>query len=185
MLDEGDEAIQLFLSDAVNAHILNSVGMHTDDHIAFATIVDDEIPTITAGGFFAGEGQQPIEKFYVYLSSPGSEVVTVDYTVTPGTAVPFEDYDTVGGATGQLVFDPQLGDYLKIVQIQTYGDYEIEGEETLFITLSNPTNAVLGIPQAMGTLVDGFDPPITVYPSLGYRCRFRQRWRNHGGRRLH
>ena len=76
----------------------------------------------------------------VNLSESSAQTVTVDYSVTGGTA-------TGGGvdytlASGTLSFSP--GDTTENVQITVVDDLLGEADETIVITLSNPTNATLG-----------------------------------------
>jgi len=79
----------------------------------------------------------------VELTSPSARTVTVNYAVTGGTA-------TGGGADytladGTLTFAP--GETSKTVDVAIVDDAVAEGDETVEITLSNPTNAVLGAPS--------------------------------------
>ncbi|HUW83251.1 MAG TPA: Calx-beta domain-containing protein, partial [Phycisphaerae bacterium] len=76
----------------------------------------------------------------VSLSAAYAQTVTVDYAVTGGTA-------TGGGvdyalAAGTLTFDPN--DVSETIAITIVDDGDQESDETVEVTLSNPTNAALG-----------------------------------------
>jgi hypothetical protein len=65
--------------------------------------------------------------------------VTVDYAVTGGTAVSPDDYSVAGT---QLTFNP--GVTQQNVVITVVDDGLVESDETIEVTLSNPSNATLG-----------------------------------------
>ena len=75
----------------------------------------------------------------VSLSGASQNTVTVDYAVTGGTAVSPDDY-TIAGT--QLTFDP--GVTQQDIVITVVDDGEEESDETVEVTLSNPSNATLG-----------------------------------------
>ena len=88
----------------------------------------------------------------VSLSESQTEAVTVDYSVTGGTATRNVDYTL---ADGTLTFSP--GQTTKTISINIVNDGLDENDETIVVTLSNPTgpDAVLGeIPQHTYTIVD-------------------------------
>ncbi|MHC4706205.1 MAG: lamin tail domain-containing protein, partial [Planctomycetota bacterium] len=65
----------------------------------------------------------------------------VDYNATGGTAVNGEDYELDAGT---LVFDPcELTKYISVVIVED--EFEEDPDETIEITLSNPTKSKLGI----------------------------------------
>lgn len=94
--------------------------------------------------------------FAVTLSAASSAPVTVAFATADGTATAFAG--AVGGAdfgprSGTLTFNP--GDTSKAVTVTVNGDATHEANETLFLTLSNPTNAKLaGTASGAGTIVD-------------------------------
>ena len=75
----------------------------------------------------------------VSLSASSANTVTVAYTVTGGTATNGSDYTI---PAGPLTFDP--GQTTRSINLTVVNDTLAEGNETIQITLSNPTNAVLG-----------------------------------------
>lgn len=90
------------------------------------------------------ESYSPTIPVTVILSSPTSNTVYVDYSVTGGTAT--------GGAvdyylpSGSLTFSP--GETTKNIIIYMVHDLYGEANETIIISLSNPTGATLGSPSS-------------------------------------
>ncbi|HUW82091.1 MAG TPA: Calx-beta domain-containing protein, partial [Phycisphaerae bacterium] len=104
----------------------------------------DQAPELPVVGFdlAASSGDESVTpaNLAVSLSAAYVQTVTVDYAVTGGTA-------TGGGvdytlAAGTLTFDPN--DISKTVAITIVNDGLVEADETIQVTLSNPTNATLG-----------------------------------------
>ena len=100
-----------------------------------------EPPTVefAADGSSGSEAVSPAT-LAVNLSGASGETVTVDYSVTGGTAIGGGvDYTL---ASGTLTFSPD--DTVEDVQIAIVDDSLDEADETVVITLSNPNNATLG-----------------------------------------
>jgi hypothetical protein len=111
--------------------------------------------------------------FPVTLSEPATSQVTVNYTVTNGSATggvsptknPGADFKT---KTGTITFKVNLQGITpiaKTVAIPIWGDETVEGDETFTVTLSSPTGGpVLGKATGLGTIVndDGITSDITV-----------------------
>ena len=143
--DEEDETIELTLSNATGPEVqLGVIAQHT------YTIIDPR----PAVGFAeeAGSAQEDAGSvdIAVILSTASDEQITVDYAITGGTAAPGDDYTL---ADGSLTFAP--GETAKTITIDLVDD-EIEEnpDETAEITLSNQTNAKLGIAQHVFTISD-------------------------------
>ena len=77
-------------------------------------------------------------KFVVGLSRASTQVVTVQYSTSDGTAHEGSDYRP---AAGTLTFPP--GSKAVLVVVQVIGDTVNEPSETFFVRLSNPTHATL------------------------------------------
>jgi len=75
----------------------------------------------------------------VNLSGESEDVVSIDYAVTGGTATGGADYTV---ANGTLTFNP--GEVAKSISIEIIDDGQEEDDETIVVTLSNPTNVLLG-----------------------------------------
>ncbi len=133
-LDEDDETIILTLSNPSNAS-LGTNKVHT------YTITDnDPLPNIS----FTNTGSNGLESntsadLGLSLSAVSGRDITVDYTVS-GTAT--------GGGTDFTLANGTLtitaGNTTKNIVISIEDDTMVEGDETVVLTLSNPSNASLG-----------------------------------------
>jgi Ca2+-binding RTX toxin-like protein len=113
-----------------------------------ATIIDS-LPffqAVTPIAVNEGAGQATFE---VKLSEPSQDTVTVRYTTADGTATGGADYTPVEGV---LTFAP--GETSKTISVPILNDTVYEGDETFKLTLSNPVNAGLPYPDALGTIQD-------------------------------
>jgi hypothetical protein len=80
--------------------------------------------------------------------------VTVDYSTAPGTATSGVDYVP---ASGTLTFLP--GETTKTITVLVNGDTLDEPDETLFVNLSNASNATISVSQGTGTILDDDPAP--------------------------
>ena len=154
-LHEEDETVVITLSDPDNA-TLGAKTTHTyminDSDVGPTAVV--EFAAVSSSG---SEDVSPVA-LAVELTPASSQAVTVDYSVTGGTA-------TGGGvdyalASGTLTFSP--GDTTENVEITIVDDSLVEGNETVIVTLSNPVNATLGTNVSHTyTIVNDYDetPP--------------------------
>jgi hypothetical protein len=108
--------------------------------------------TVTEGN--AGEATAT---FTVHLFAASAETVTVAYATADGSATAGSDYQA---ASGTLTFDP--GQTSATITVPVNGDLLAEPNETFVVNLSNPTNAVIGDPQGIGTIADDEPPLITI-----------------------
>jgi PKD repeat protein len=149
-LDENDETVNLALTGPVNAVLgapANGVLTITDD---------DDPPAVRFGAatFTVDEdaGSAPIA---VALSAPSALPITVNYATGNGSATAGNDYTAVSNT---LTFSP--GETTKSFTVQVLEDAVDEPDETINLTLSNPTNASLGGPaNATLTITDNDDSP--------------------------
>ena len=100
-----------------------------------------------------GAGQSATLDFVVSLSHAASAAVTVDYATSNGTATAGVDYTA---ASGTLTF--AAGETTKTVSGSVLNDAHDEGSETLTLTLSNASGAVISDGEATGTITN--DDPI-------------------------
>ncbi len=70
------------------------------------------------------------------LTPASSQVVSVNYSTTDGTAKAGQDYTAVSGGT--VTFNP--GETSKSAPVTILDDSLAEGNETFTVTLSNPVN---------------------------------------------
>ena len=86
-------------------------------------------------------------EFTVSLSRAASATVTVDWATADGTATAGSDYTA---DSGTLTFAPD--ETSKTVAVAVLDDSHDEGNETLTVTLSNPSGAYLADGEATGTI---------------------------------
>ena len=121
------------------------------------TVTDDEdAPTLAISGGEATEGNTGMRtplRFTVTRRGATDQEVTVSYAdADTGTATAGTDYSAV--AAGALTFAPN--EMSKPITVTVTGDDESEKDETVVITLSNPSNATVaeGDRTATGTIID-------------------------------
>lgn len=124
-----------------------------------------ELPTVqfSASGYLANEnnGTAAIE---VTLSASSTEVVTVTYEASDGTAIGGADYTAISGT---LSFAP--GEISKGFSVPILPDGLDEETETVNLALSNPQQATLGAPDnVVLAILDGDPPPTVQFDAAGY-----------------
>jgi large repetitive protein len=155
-LAEDDETFTLNLSNATG-------GIAIADPQGVGTIVNDDLdPTVSVGNASVVEGDVGTTTLSipVTLSGPSGQEVDVDYATSDGTATAGSDYFAT---TGNLVF--AAGVTSKQIDVTVNGDIQVEGDETLTVTISAPFNADLGTPSvATGTITndDNVGPKLVV-----------------------
>ena len=107
-------------------------------------------PAISVSDATVQEAEGAVLVFTATLSHASSRTVTVDYATSDGTAVAGSDYTAAGGA---LTFN--AGDTAQTVQVTVLPDSEDEGQETLTLTLSNPSQATLDDATGAGAIENG------------------------------
>jgi len=130
------------------------------DGEAFGTIINDDGAaklSIADAGFLEGDSGDKTLNFTVSLSAPMPTPVTFNIFTVNGMAVAGEDFDgrSLVGVTipaGQTTYTFAL---------TTHGDTKIEGNETLFVRISNASVVVLD-GQARGVLVNDDGPVLSI-----------------------
>ncbi len=147
---EADETFTVTLTSPVHA----TLGNATDT----VTILDNDplptsVPIFDVADASKREGASGTStlSFTVTRSDDTASAVTVDFAISDGTATATSDY-TVVSATGSLSFIG--GQTTKTVDVTVLGDKKLERNETLFLTLSNPSSGALNDPQGTGTIVN-------------------------------
>jgi uncharacterized repeat protein (TIGR01451 family) len=87
--------------------------------------------------------------FAVTLSAPSSETASVNYSTASGSANQGEDFLATNGV---VVLPPGVTN--AFISVPVIGDNLVESNEVFFVNLSEPTNAVLGRGQAVGTIIE-------------------------------
>lgn len=142
IVDEGDETFLLNLVSATNASLAVNQ--------AVATIIDDDpLPAISIADAVTLEGNSGTKtlNFTVTLSAPSTQPVTVVASTSNGTATAGSDYTA---STQTVTFSP--GQTSRSVSFVLVGDAILEPTESFVVTLSNPTNAILGDMEAIGSI---------------------------------
>ena len=151
VLDEANETFFVNLSNAAGATIADGVGLGTIND-------DDPTPSLTIDDVAVAEGDATTSTatFTVTLGAASGQTVTVNYGTADGTAVVGVDYTA---AAGTLTFPP--GTTTQTLAVTVLGDVLDEPNETFFVNLTNPVNAVLADAQGLGTILDN-DPGPTI-----------------------
>ena len=143
-LDEADETITV--SGASGSLTVNSATITLSD--------DDVAPSLSINSPIVAEGNAGSTDmtFTVTLSAASGQRVTVGYAVDntdPGTATSGTDYAPVSPGTLTLAAGITSG----TIAMSVTGDTAVEPDETVRLTLSDPTNATLGTATGVGTIV--------------------------------
>ncbi len=148
LLDETNETFFVNLSNPTNI-----VLAYTQ---AIGTILDDDPLLLSLSDVAVSEGNTGTTEahFILSLSKPFHLAASVDFTTVDGSALADSDYIA---RSGTLVFNP--GQTSNTLTILVKGDVMDETNETFFVRLSNPTNAVLVRTQAVATIVDDDPQP--------------------------
>lgn len=143
-LREGNEAFTVELSAPGNATLGDATGQ--------GTITDDDTPSISISDAARPEGNSgtSVMTFMVRLSKPSTQLVTVKYVTSPGTAQSGSDY---AHTSGTLTF--AAGETVKTLAVTIYGDEDVEPHEAFTVGLNTPTGgATIGDGSATGTILD-------------------------------
>ncbi len=139
---EANESVTLSLSNPTNA------GLGTVN-TATLTIYASDTLSLSGSSYRVNESSSSAT-ITVKLSGPSDSSVTVDYATSDGTATAGSDYTATSGT---LIFAP--GETTKTFAVPFINDTVDEPNETVTVTISNPSNAVLGTPTtAPLTIVD-------------------------------
>jgi hypothetical protein len=143
LLAEGNEEFVVTLTSASRLFLYDTTG--------FATILnDDTLPAIAIGDVTVTEGNTGTRaaNFTVALSTLFGQPVTIAYVTTNGTATS-DDYQA---ASGTLTIP--AGQTTGTITVLVKGDRLGEPNETFFVNVSNPTNAIIADGQGVGTILD-------------------------------
>ncbi|MGE3310482.1 MAG: Calx-beta domain-containing protein, partial [Limisphaerales bacterium] len=153
VLIEGPETFTVLFSDPVRALL--------PDDSAQVTLVDnDGAPVLTVSDVPIDEGQAgPRNLVFAFrLSAPSSVPVSVRYATADATATAGSDYVA---RSGTVNFAPGITN--QTVPVPVLGDAFSESDETFLLVLTDPVQAVLARPQAIGTIRnDDPSPRLTV-----------------------
>ncbi|MGN6184329.1 MAG: Calx-beta domain-containing protein [Thermoanaerobaculia bacterium] len=156
VIAEADETLQLLLSSAVNASVSDDTGIGTITN-------DDGNPSIAIGDAMVIEGNSGAANAMVVLtlSNPSSSTVTVEWTTSGNSANTGSDFTA---SSGTVTFAP--GITTQTITIPILGDTIVEGNESFFVELTNPSNASIADDQASVTIVDDDGSPALTISDL-------------------
>ena len=119
-------------------------------------------PSLSVADTRAEEDTDETIDFVVTLSRAASGTVTVDYATSDGSATAGDDYTATSDT---LTFSP--GETSKTVAVRILDDAVDEGEETLTLTLSNPSGAWIEDGEATGTIENSDPLPVAWTARFG------------------
>ncbi|MBN1888384.1 MAG: hypothetical protein JW850_10350 [Thermoflexales bacterium] len=164
-LAELDETLVLTLANPLDAVLrANPPGSLPMPWLsATLTILDDDpLPAVQfeRTAYSVGESAGPA-LVSATLSHGSWQTVTVDYVTGDDTAKGGADYVA---ASGRLIFPPWPAPLVQPLQLIILDDALDEPDETLTLTLSNPSGAVLGVSKAARlTILDDDSPPVVQF----------------------
>ena len=153
----GNEAITITLPETTDCNAARAIC--TDDERKLSHTTSVRVagpPAISVSDATVQEAEGAALEFSVTLSRVFSRTITVSYATQDGTAQAGSDYTAASGA---LTFNP--GDTSQTVQVTVLTDQEDESQETLTLTLSNPSQATLDDATGTGTIENGESSPGT------------------------
>jgi hypothetical protein len=149
LLVEYDEFFVVNLSNASNAQFSNSQAwgaIQSDDNAVF------HIESVWGWEPDPYEGGITYFAFTVWLTTPFTETVTVDFHTVDGSATEWSDYLPDAGT---LTFAP--GETSQVIYVAVQADWDYEWDEYFSVILSNPTSNALIQPYwdvGTGTIYD-------------------------------
>ncbi|MBL7201096.1 MAG: PKD domain-containing protein [Anaerolineae bacterium] len=145
---EADETVLLSLANPTHAGLgmaASKLTIVNDDGRPEVSLSDTAYPVDETAG---------LATITVTLSYPSDETIAVDYATADGTATAGTDYGTVSDT---LILNP--GALTQTFAVPIYDDGDVEGSETVQVSLTNAVHALLSYPsQATLTIVD--DEPL-------------------------
>ncbi len=128
------------------------------------TIRDDDLATVSfATTNFSANENSGDATISVQLSAASGRTVVVSYLATNGTALAGTDF---GAVQGLLTFAP--GQTNATFTVPLVDDTLDELNETVRLTLTNATNAILGLPAAATLVIVDDDNPLVFFSSQTY-----------------
>jgi hypothetical protein len=130
----------------------------SSDTLSGGQVVNQPSLSINDASITEGDSGPKSLSFDVTLSAASNLTITVDYAIANGSISPATGGNACGGAVdylttaGTLTFDPSQTQ--KTINVSVCGDQKFEPNETLFVNLSNPSNATIGDGQGLGTIIN-------------------------------
>ena len=164
LIPNGDSDVTFtFEADSACASggVCTSAGIPLTDVPTALTIPGPEETTQTSqlsvSDATASEEDDSTIDFVVTLNPASGETVSVNYATANGTATSGSDYTA---KSGSLTFN--AGDTAKTVRVSIIDDSDDDNNETVTLTLSNPSGAEISDGQATGTITNSEPQPLTA-----------------------
>ena len=143
-------------SESFTVELSNPNRATVSDGTGAVTIEADPMPELRISDAApVAEGNDAV--FTVSLSTPSSQVVTVEYRTVDGTAGAGSDYSTTSET---LRFDPL--ETTKTIQVPVLTDSMSEPSEDFEVELRNPSRATLDDARGVGTIAADPMPGLTI-----------------------
>jgi uncharacterized delta-60 repeat protein len=153
-LAEGNESFSLTLSNAIGVEL-------TDRGAATVVIVDDESAVAFGAAEYRVTEKQGTATVTVIRTGSSANPVTVDFSTRDGTATAGQDYAPMSGTLNFAA-----GETNKAIVLTMLDDAMIEGDETVILTLSNPSGGVAVGNLGAATLVISDDDALPSFYNL-------------------
>ena len=153
MIFEPNETFNINLSNASNATIGDNQGVGT-------IVNDDPQPSISISDVTVTEGNAgtTTASFTVSSSNLSSQSISVNYATAGNTATSGNDFVA---ASGTATIAPGL--LSTTVNVTVNSDTTFEPNETFFVNLTSPTNAIISDSQGTGTINnDDAEPAVSI-----------------------
>ncbi len=162
-INEPTETFTVILSTPTGANINDGTGI--------VTILDNDnpiqnVPSVSINDVTVTEGVNPTATLQICASATSTSPISVTYTTSNGTAMMGTDYTTTT-ATATI----PAGQTCVNVTIPIIDDAINEPTETFNVTLSSPTNAVIGDGTGIVTILDN-DPTGSTTITIGDKVFF-------------
>ena len=145
-IDEPAETINVTLTNAANANVLDNIGIGTiNDNDTAPTLSVDDV-TLAEGSTFT---------FTVTLSAASEHDVTFDWATGDGAATAPGDYTTNSGTAVTI----SAGSTTTTFDVVSINDSVYESAETFTVTLSNAGNATFADATGTATITDNDTAP--------------------------
>ena len=180
----GNEAVTITLPETTDCNAARAICADDERMLSHTTSVRVAgPPAISVSDANVQEAEGAVLEFSVTLSHLSSRTVTVAYATSDGTAQAGSDYTA---KTGTLTFN--TGDTSQTVQVTVLTDSDDEGQETITLTLSNPSQATLDDATGTGAIENGEsssgtqeDPPAEDPPAVLLTASFANVPADHNG----
>jgi hypothetical protein len=146
-----NESLYLRVTGVSNATLANAQGQGT-------LVSTAPLPTVSVLDTYAPVTESPTGPrnalFYVILSNPSDQTITVNYSTADLTATAGSDYQP---ASGTVTFAP--GQIAQAIGVSVLRDPLVEAPEQYALNLSGAVNATLGT-NGVGTITSGEHAPV-------------------------